>query len=200
MQLTNGIATVPCHQWNNMLVNLFRLIYVKSLQHISLTMSAAAENKLQFEYLSDKINWYYNSKVLFWKNVNDQISLEELNLKKQLLPPCMLLSFNSLLMNHRLAHDPRYRLTLFLKDIGVPLDQTLMLFRQEYSKCSNPGSTCTHTWEEHCKRIEYNVRHTYGTIGAKKNYQMTSCLLMQVYFIYIYIYNYILFYFFIFEF
>lgn len=180
VQLYSGIAIVPCHHWNSILVDLFRLIYIKSLQNICLTMSTTAENELQVKYLCDQIKWYYNSKVTFWKNFNEQISLEELNLKKKLLPPCMLLSFNSLITNHRLAHDPRYRLTLFLKDIGVPIDQTLMLFRQEYSKCSNPGSTCTHTWEKHYKKIEYNIRHTYGMVGSKKNYQMTSCTLMQV--------------------
>lgn len=180
VHLIEGIAIVPCSQWNNMLVDLFRLIYIKSLHHIRHSMSVFAENKLQVEYLSDKINWYYNTKVAFWKNINEEISLEELNVKKSLLPPCMLLSLNALFTNHRLAHDPRYRLTLFLKDIGVPLDQTIMLFKQEYSKCGNLGSTCTHNWEEHYRQIEYNVRHTYGTVGSKKSYQMISCSSMQV--------------------
>lgn len=143
-------------------------------------MSVSAENNLQVEYLSDKLNWYYNTAVAFWRDSNEEMSLEELYLHKSLLPPCMLLSLNSLFKNHRLAHDPRYRLTLFLKDIGVPLDQTLMLFKKEYSKCGNLGSMCMHSWEDHCRQIEYNVRHTYGTLGSKKNYKMTSCILMQV--------------------
>jgi len=161
------------------LVDLFRLIYIKSLCTIRRSKSALAENNLQVEYLSDKINKYYSCKIMFWKN-SEEMSLEKLNLKKQLLPPCMLLSLNSLYTNHRLAHEPRYRLTLFLKHIGVPLEQTLILFKQEYSKCGNPKSICTHTWQKHYKQIEYNVRHTYGTLGSKKNYQMTSCVLMQV--------------------
>jgi len=143
-------------------------------------MSALDNTNLQFEYLNEKLNRYYNSKIAFWKNMDKQISLEELNLNKILLPPCMLLSLNSLFTNHRLAHDPRYRLTLFLKDIGVSLDQTLKIFQQEYSKCGNLKSTCTHSWDEHKKQIEYNVRHTYGMVGSKKNYQMTTCVLMQV--------------------
>jgi len=144
------------------------------------SMSALAERNLQVEYLCDKVNSYYSSKINVWKNITEVMSLEKLDLKKQLLPPCMLFSLNSLFTNHRLAHDPRYRLTLFLKDIGVPLEQTLVLFKQEYSKCGNPGSTCVHTWEEHYKQIEYNVRHTYGTVGSKRNYQMISCASMQV--------------------
>lgn len=180
VHLVEGIANVPCNQWNIVLVDLFRLIYINSLHTIHRSMSALAENNLQIQYLSDKINNYYNSKISFWKNVGEEISLEKLDLNKQLLPPCMLLSLNSLFTNHRLAHDPRYRLTLFLKDIGVPLEQTLILFKHEYSKCGTSESTCTHTWEEHYKKIEYNVRHTYGTVGSRKNYQMTSCVLMQV--------------------
>lgn len=179
--LSEGIATVPCNQWNSLLVDLFRISYIKSLFYIRRSMSALAENNLQVEYLNDKINTYYNSKVILFNNLNESISLKEINLKKQLLPPCILLSLNSLYTNHRLAHDPRYRLTLFLKEVGVPLDQTLMLFKQEYSKCGNAGSTCTHTWEEHCKKIEYNVQHTYGKLGSKRNYQMTSCAVIQVY-------------------
>lgn len=187
---------MPCNQWKNVLVDLFRLIYIKSLSHFSRSTSALPEKNLQIEYLNDKINQYYYSKITILRKFSEQISLDELESKKILLPPCMFLSLNSLLTNHRLAHDPRYRLTLFLKDIGVPLEQTLMLFKQEYSKSENPQGTCTcnHTWDEHNKRIEYNVRHTYGVVGSKKNYQMTSCLLIQVYLINSYeLYNFIIF-------
>ncbi|XP_060872805.1 DNA primase large subunit-like [Metopolophium dirhodum] len=179
VHLTQGIAVVFCNQWNSLLVELFRLIYIKSLHKIRRSMSALDNTNLQCEYLNEKLNRYYNSKIAFWKNIDKQVSLEELNLNKILLPPCMLLSLNSLFTNHRLAHDPRYRLTLFLKDIGVSLDETLKIFQQEYSKCGNLKSTCTHSWDEHNKQIEYNVRHTYGMVGSKKNYQMTSCVLMQ---------------------
>lgn len=180
VHIIEGIAIVSCNQWNDLLVDLFRSIYVKSLFHICRSMSSLAENNLKVEYLRDKINCYYNSKVAFWNKINEVVSLENLNQNKQFLPPCMSLSLNLLYTNHRLAHDPRYRLTLFLKEIGVPLNDTLMLFKNEYSKCSTSGSTCTHTWEKHYKSIEYNVRHTYGTVGSKKTYQMPSCLVMQV--------------------
>lgn len=143
-------------------------------------MSSLAEKNLQVEYLADKINKYYYSKVDFWKNTNKQVCFEELLSKKELIPPCMLLSLKSLFTHHRLAHNPRYQLTLFLKDIGVPFAQTLMLFKKEYSKCENSGSTCVHTWEGHNKKIEYYTKHTYGLVGSKKNYNMTSCALIQV--------------------
>lgn len=180
INLIDGIAIVPCNQWNTVLIDLFRLIYIKSLYRIRRSVSALAENNLQTEYLQDKINWYYNNKIAFWKNIDQQTSLDELILKKQLLPPCIRLSLNSLIANHRLAHDPRYRLTLFFKNIGIPIDQTLALFEQEYSKCGNLKSACTHTWKEHYKQIMYNVQHTYGLVGLKKNYQVTSCAEMQV--------------------
>lgn len=179
VHLVNGIARVPCNQWNGILVDLFRLIYVKSLHHIRRSMSALNEKNSQLEYLNDKINRYY-SEVASWRNNGEEISLKTIDSNKELLPPCMLLSLNSLFTNHRLAHDPRYRLTLFLKEIGVPLNQTLMLFKQEYSKSGKLASGCTHTWEKHKKKIEYYVKHTYGLLGSKRNYQMTSCVLMQV--------------------
>lgn len=178
LSIIGGTAVVPCNQWNNLLIDLFRIIYTKSLFHICRCMSSLSEKNLQVEYLRDKINDYYYSKVGFWKNINEPVSLVKLN--KQLLPPCMSLSLNSLYTNHRLAHNPRYQLTLFFKEIGVPLDDTLLLFKQEYSKFSNSESTCIHTWENHYKSIEYNVRHTYGTVGSKKNYKMPSCMVMQV--------------------
>lgn len=143
-------------------------------------MSALSKNSLQVEYLSEQINKYYYSEIVSWKNTNEVMNLEELNSHKKCLPPCMLLSLNSLFKNHRLAHDPRYRLTLFLKEIGVPMDQTLLLFKEEYSKCGSLESTCTHTWENHYQQIEYNVKHTYGMVGSKKIYQMTPCATMQV--------------------
>lgn len=183
VHLIQGIAIVPCNQWNSLLIDIFRLIYNQSLRYIHRSMSALPNNSLQVEYLSEQINMYYNSNIVSWKNTNETMNLEELNSKKKCLPPCMLLSLNSLFKNHRLAHDPRYQLTLFLKEIGVSMDQTLLLFKQEYSKIGNLESTCTHTWENHYQQIEYNVKHTYGIVGSKKIYQMTPCAIMQVCFI-----------------
>lgn len=180
VELTNGVAIVPCSLWNSVLIDLFHFIYIKSLKKLRCSISALPEKDLQIEYLSDKINRYYYSKVDFWKNTHQLVSLKDIFSNKQLFPPCMLLSLKSLCTNHRLAHDPRYHLTLFLKEIGVPLDQCLMLFEQEYSMCGNSKSTCTHTWEGHNKKIEYYTRHTYGVVGSKKNYKMISCAKMQV--------------------
>ncbi|XP_050535856.1 DNA primase large subunit-like isoform X2 [Daktulosphaira vitifoliae] len=177
--INNGIATVPCKFWNKLLVDLFRFIYTKSLYQISRNNSSLYERDLRLEYITYRINTYYNSKVKYWKNKVCDVAISEICKNNHLLPPCMLLSLDSLFSNHRLAHDPRYRLTLFLKEIGVPIEQTLELFKQHYSMSHNQGSVCTHSWDEHHKKIIYNIKYTYGQLGTKKNYRMQSCIFIQ---------------------
>ncbi|XP_050440714.1 DNA primase large subunit-like [Adelges cooleyi] len=177
--ITKGHACVPCKFWNGLLRDLFRLIYYKSLYQIRRCCSTLPESDLRLDYITNRIDMFYNSKVAFWRNNIENVTFEELNINRHLLPPCMSLSLDSLFSNHRLAHDSRYLLTLFLKNIGVPIEQTLEMFKQQYSMIDNQGSTCTHTWNEHHKQIIYNVKHTYGMVGSKKNYNMQSCSFIQ---------------------
>ena len=72
------------------------------------------------------------------------------------------------------------QLTLFLKDLGLPVHQAIALWRHEYSQPCGAGSHCNHSWQEDSRRYTYNIRHLYGLEGARRNYHGHCCESLQV--------------------
>jgi len=110
------------------------------------------------------------------------ISLEQTVLKY--FPPCMSNLYKSLRKHHRLCHQPRVQLTLFLKSIGLRVDECLRLLQEEYSQpiknYNDNEHKCEHSWQKDSKRYIYGTRHLYGLEGARKNYSSHNCQAIQV--------------------
>lgn len=81
--------------------------------------------------------------------------------------PCMLSLYIRLKETHHLKHFGRRQLTLFLKGIGLPLDEALIFWRRAY------GPSMTD--DKFAKEYKYNIRHSYGQEGGRKNYTPLSC-------------------------
>ncbi|XP_072181027.1 DNA primase large subunit-like [Diadema setosum] len=97
-------------------------------------------------------------------------------------PPCMRHLHRMLRKKHRLRHFSRVQYTLFLKEIGLPVDDAIQLWKSEYSQPSGcHGSTggCQHSWARDWKRYTYNIRHLYGLEGSRTNYRAHSCRSIQ---------------------
>jgi hypothetical protein len=84
-------------------------------------------------------------------------------------PLCSRYLYDALTRNHHLKHSGRQQLTLFLKDIGVPIEDTTTRLRQEFGR----GGISADKFE---KDYAYNIRHAYGRAGGCKNYTAWSCV------------------------
>ncbi|BEI91672.1 uncharacterized protein CcaverHIS019_0404920 [Cutaneotrichosporon cavernicola] len=82
-------------------------------------------------------------------------------------PPCMLNLYERLKRDHHLKHFGRLQLGLFLKGIGLPLDEALIFWRRMY------GSSMSD--DKFNKEYRYNIRHSYGQEGRRANYPPRSC-------------------------
>lgn len=81
------------------------------------------------------------------------------NLSKH-FPACMSHLHRSLRRDAHLKHYGRLQYTLFLKGIGLNLEECLIFWRQSFSKITDDTFN---------KEYRYNVRHVYGDVGGDSN-------------------------------
>ncbi|KAI3424068.1 hypothetical protein D9Q98_009431 [Chlorella vulgaris] len=88
-------------------------------------------------------------------------------LSKSSFPLCMVSMQQALHDSHHLKHDGRMQLGLFLKGIGLPLEEAMCFWRTEMAAVA-PG-------DKFDKQYAYNVRHNYGKEGNRKDYTPYTC-------------------------
>jgi len=87
-------------------------------------------------------------------------------------PMCMRQLQETLSATHHLRHYSRLQYNLFLKELGVPVEEALLFWRRSFS---------TMTDDKFNKEHRYNIRHGYGLEGRRLNYPAKSCarIIMQ---------------------
>ena len=83
-------------------------------------------------------------------------------LARQHFPLCMRNMHDHLREKKHLKHDGRYQYGLFLKGIGLSLEEALVFWRRGFSSMTD---------EKFRKDHQYNIRHNYGQEGGRKDYK-----------------------------
>jgi DNA primase large subunit len=81
-------------------------------------------------------------------------------------PACMLHLHGELRRNKHLKHFGRLQYTLFLKGVGLSVEEALIFWRTAFSNIPE---------DKFNKEYRYNVRHSYGLEGAGRKYPPRSC-------------------------
>lgn len=89
------------------------------------------------------------------------------NLAKESFPPCMRSIHEQLRKNHHLKHYGRLHYSLFLKSIGLTLQDALQFFREEFIQVIAP--------EKFAKEYSYNIRYNYGQEGKRTSLSAYGC-------------------------
>lgn len=93
-------------------------------------------------------------------------SLDSLSIKS--FPLCMRQLHENLRSAHHLKHGGRLQYGLFLKGIGVTLEDSLRFWRDEFTKIMD--------MDKFEKQYAYNIRYNYGKEGSKKDYAPYNCM------------------------
>ncbi|KAL1808824.1 hypothetical protein ACET3Z_025814 [Daucus carota] len=97
-----------------------------------------------------------------------EISLKDIDqVAKSSFPLCMRHLFEKLREDHHLKHGGRMQLGLFLKGVGLTLDDALVFWKSEFSR--KVGT------ERFDKEYAYGIRHNYGKEGKRVDYTPYSC-------------------------
>ena len=81
-------------------------------------------------------------------------------------PLCMRHLHSTLTDTGHLRHYARLQYNLFLKDLGLPIEEALLFWRRSFRNMSDDKFT---------KEYRYNIRHGYGLEGRRQNYPAKSC-------------------------
>jgi DNA primase large subunit len=99
----------------------------------------------------------------------DKVVLGDLDiLAGRSFPPCMYAMFTKLRETHKLFHEGRLQFGLFLKGIGLSLDDSLSFWRSELSQLVGDSGFD--------KQYAYNIRYNYGKEGSAKSRSAYSCV------------------------
>ncbi|KAJ7632556.1 DNA primase large subunit [Roridomyces roridus] len=81
-------------------------------------------------------------------------------------PMCMRNSHQKLRMDHRLNHFGRLQYGLFLKVLGVSVEESIVFWRKSFDRINDDTFN---------KMYKYNIRHSYGLEGKRANYPAKNC-------------------------
>lgn len=98
--------------------------------------------------------------------VSGQVTAAQIPSLLNHFPLCMRVMHDNLQYAHHLKHNERLQYGLFLKGIGLNVEEALVFWRQGFSKCTD---------DKFAKEYRYNVRYNYGLEGSRKNHKPYSC-------------------------
>lgn len=82
------------------------------------------------------------------------------------MPLCMRTMHQALRRDHHLRYHGRQQYGLFLKGIGLSVEEALIFWRNSFSNMVE---------DKFQKEYRYNIRHNYGLEGSRKNYKPLGC-------------------------
>ena len=98
----------------------------------------------------------------------DKIKLSDLDFySKKSFPPCMKQLYMVVKNKHHAKHYGRLQLGLFLKGLGLTMEEAYAFWKQEF--CKNLDS------DKFDRNYGYNIRHMFGKEGKKADYSAWSC-------------------------
>ena len=91
-------------------------------------------------------------------------------LSRRSMPLCMSNMYSKLVETHHLKHKARNQLGLFLKGIGLTVEESYAVWRGNFIK--DPAMNAE-KWQ---KEYAYGIRYNYGLEGKRVNWSPASCM------------------------
>ncbi|XP_043794913.1 DNA primase large subunit-like isoform X2 [Apis laboriosa] len=127
-------------------------------------MRMHGDDRIQ-SYLKSVPNISDKTCVVWTSSATPTDKLDELS--KTSYPMCMRILHEALKSNHHLKNSGRIQYGLFIKGIGVTMEDSLSFWKTEFTKKIDSV--------KFDKEYAYTIRHTYGKEGRQTNYTPLGC-------------------------
>ncbi|RDD46235.1 DNA primase large subunit [Trichoplax sp. H2] len=169
--LKNGQAYVPRDDLVTIVISVFRANLSHALAMASKALPFLEEDDRILPKLSNLSRQYIGKDYSAQPSLSGQVVAGDIDgLSAKSFPLCMKQLHESLRENHHLTHGGRMQYGLFLKGIGLSLEEALRFWREEFTKGPNIDA------DKFDKQYAYNIRHNYGKEGKRTNYTPYSCM------------------------
>merc|ERR1719193_1338136 len=165
-----GFAYIPREEIMSLVVGVFR----SQLSHnLVLTCRAlpVLEEDRRLVNLLQNLDKRYTGEDFGSNKSGDRVTPQQVpGLSEQHFPLCMHSLQSNLVNQHHLKYKARIQYGLFLKGIGMTLEDSIRFWRTELTK---RGEVDVDKFE---KEYAYGIRYNYGKEGKKKNWQPWDCM------------------------
>ncbi|XP_020894564.1 DNA primase large subunit isoform X2 [Exaiptasia diaphana] len=168
--LEGGYAYVPRGDLSSIISNVFRTHLSHALALTARALPYLEEDERLLPRLNNLSRQYVGQDYGTKKSIaGGKITLDQIDMvARKSFPLCMRNLHQSLREAHHLKHGGRMQYGLFLKGIGITLEESLIFWRSEFGKIME--------LDKFDKQYAYNIRHNYGKEGKRADYTPFSCM------------------------
>ncbi|XP_047355245.1 DNA primase large subunit-like isoform X2 [Vespa velutina] len=164
--LEDGMAYVPRNDLISLCVSYFRQKLILGIEDAKECLLNASDDERVINYINALPGTFSGMARVVWSTTNTPIEKIE-KLSKTSYPLCMRSLHEALHVNHHLKNSGRIQYGLFLKGIGVSLEDALQFWREAFSQKIDS--------DKFEKQYAYSIRHIYGKEGKQTNYTPLGC-------------------------
>ncbi|KAI0636857.1 DNA primase large subunit [Trametes polyzona] len=169
--LKGGMAYVHASEQTSIVVQEFQTHLEKDLEMTAKALPRLDEDTRLVPILDNLSKGFLAGVSSEWSNASaaagDALTadmIDEMAFKH--FPACMRNLHMCLRRDKHLKHFGRLQYGLFLKILGLSIDEALVFWRKSFSKIQD---------DKFNKEYKYNIRHSYGLEGKRANYAAKSC-------------------------
>ncbi|KAG8863375.1 hypothetical protein FRB96_008867 [Tulasnella sp. 330] len=170
--LSKGLAYVPASHQSTVVYQDFQTRLEKALDETEKSLPRLDEDDRLIPIL-EHLSRGFLAGVTSEYNSGDEVAdgdrvtaemVEEMSRKHW--PMCMRNLQEQLKRDKHLKHYARLQYGLFLKGVGMSVEEAMIFWRKSFSSVSD---------DKFNKEYRYNIRHSYGLEGKRNNYPAKSC-------------------------
>lgn len=165
--LKNGYAYVSASDFGHIIAPKYEKFIERGLEEHAELLPQLEDDERIYSIIKNLHTSYSGKDYTVGAN---EVAIENLDqLSKKSYPLCMRMCHDSMRATHKLKHNGRMQYQLFLKGIGVTLEDCIRFFREEFNRILDSA-------DKFDKNYLYNIRHNYGKEGSRINYAPHSCM------------------------